>query len=128
MNSHPAFLCPADGLASLYFALLMTLHIPPDPVIVVSSMSTHRAIDGLVQDVDLSHLGALARVMVEMTASLAEGCITAASTGLLTDAQGSAFQRIVEFVHASGQGAKIGLQLGHSGPKDSIQVGWECAD
>ena len=27
-------LCPADALASFYFAPLMTLHKPPDPVIV----------------------------------------------------------------------------------------------
>ena len=121
-------MCLADNLASLYIALLMTLHKPPDPVIVVSPMSTHRALDGLVQDVDLSHLGALARVMVEMTASLAEGCITGASNGLLTDAQGLAFQRIVDFVHASGLGAQIGLRLSHSGPKGSTQVGWHRAD
>ena len=39
-----------------------------------------------------------------------------------------AFKRIVDFVHASGTGAKIGMQLGHSGPKGSTQVGWEAPD
>lgn len=101
--------------------------------IVVSPMATYSAIDGLVQDFHLVHLGAralggAALVMVEMTAPSPDGRITPACTGLWTDAQGQALGRIVDFVHASGQGAKIGLQLGHSGPKGSTQVGWAQPD
>lgn len=36
-------------------------------------------------------------------------------------------QRITDFVHSQSS-AKIGLQLGHSGPKGSTQLGWEATD
>jgi anthraniloyl-CoA monooxygenase len=47
---------------------------------------------------------------------------------LYNEAQMLALKRIVDFVHASGNGAKMGLQLGHSGPKGSTQLGWEQTD
>ena len=101
--------------------------------IVVSPMATYSAVDGLVQDFHLVHLGAralggAALVFVEMTSPSAEGRITPGCTGLYTDAQMLALKRIVDFAHASGNGVKMGLQLGHSGPKGSTQVGWEHAD
>jgi anthraniloyl-CoA monooxygenase len=100
--------------------------------IVVSPMATYSAVDGVVQDFHLVHLGAralggAALVMVEMTSPSAQGRITPACTGLWNDAQQAGFKRIVDFVHAQSS-AKIGLQLGHSGPKGSTQVGWEEAD
>ena len=101
--------------------------------IVVSPMATYSAVDGVPQDFHLVHLGAralggAALVFVEMTAPCAEGRISPACTGLWNQAQMLAFKRIVDFVHASGVGAKIGMQLGHSGPKGSTQVGWESPD
>jgi anthraniloyl-CoA monooxygenase len=101
--------------------------------VVVSPMATYSAVDGLVQDFHLVHLGAralggAALVFVEMTSPSAEGRITPGCTGLYTDAQMLALKRIVDFAHASGNGVKMGLQLGHSGPKGSTQVGWEHAD
>ena len=101
--------------------------------VVVSPMATYSAIDGLVQDFHLVHLGAralggAALVFVEMTSPCPEGRITPACPGLYNDAQMQAFKRIVDFAHAYGCGAKMGLQLGHSGPKGSTQVGWEQAD
>ena len=101
--------------------------------IVVSPMATYSAVDGLVQDFHLVHLGAralggAALVFVEMTAPCAEGRITPGCTGLWNEAHMLGFKRIVSFVHASGAGAKIGLQLGHSGAKGSTQVGWESPD
>ena len=101
--------------------------------VVVSPMATYSAVDGVVQDFHLVHLGAralggAALVFVEMTAPCAEGRITPGCPGLHNDAQMLAFKRIADFVHASGNGAKIGLQLGHSGPKGSTQVGWEQTD
>ncbi len=100
--------------------------------IVVSPMATYSAVDGLVQDFHLVHLGARALggaglVMVEMTSPTPEGRITPACTGLWTDAQMTALKRIVDFTHTQSS-AKIGLQLGHSGPKGSTQVGWEATD
>ena len=101
--------------------------------IVVSPMATYSAVDGVPQDFHLVHLGAralggAALVFVEMTAPCADGRISPACTGLWNHEQMQAFKRIVDFVHTAGAGAKIGLQLGHSGPKGSTQVGWESPD
>ena len=100
--------------------------------IVVSPMATYHAIDGVPQDFHLVHLGAralggAALVFVEMTSPTPEGRITPACPGLWNDAQQQAFARITQFVHASSS-AKIGLQLGHSGPKGSTQLGWQAMD
>ncbi len=101
--------------------------------IVVSPMATYSAIDGVPQDFHLVHLGAralggAAMVFVEMTSPNPDGRITPGCPGLWNETQMLAFKRIVNFVHASGEGAKIALQIGHSGPKGSTQVGWEDSD
>lgn len=100
--------------------------------IVVSPMATYSAVNGVPQDFHLVHLGAralggAALVFVEMTSPTPEGRITPGCPGLWSTQQAQAFKRIVDFVHASSS-AKIGLQLGHSGPKGSTQVGWEGTD
>ncbi|MBU2408822.1 MAG: bifunctional salicylyl-CoA 5-hydroxylase/oxidoreductase [Gammaproteobacteria bacterium] len=100
--------------------------------IVVSPMATYSAVDGVPQDFLLVHLGAralggAAMVFVEMTSPTPEGRITPGCTGLYNDAQSAAFKRIVDFVHAQSS-ARIGIQLGHSGPKGSTQLGWEGTD
>ena len=100
--------------------------------IVVSPMATYSAVDGMPQDFHLVHLGAralggAALVFVEMTSPTPEGRITPGCPGLWSDPQALAFARIVEFVHGNSS-AKIGIQLGHSGPKGSTQLGWEATD
>ncbi|QNK75081.1 bifunctional salicylyl-CoA 5-hydroxylase/oxidoreductase [Variovorax sp. PAMC28562] len=100
--------------------------------IVVSPMAMYSAVDGVPMDFHLVHLGAralggAAMVFVEMTSPTPEGRITPACTGLYNDAQSAAFRRIVDFVHGQSS-AKIGMQLGHSGPKGSTRVGWEGTD
>ena len=100
--------------------------------VIVSPMAMYSAVDGVVQDFHLVHLGAralggAALVMVEMTSPTPEGRITPGCTGLWNDAQTHAFKRITDFVHTSSS-AKIGLQLGHSGAKGSTQLGWEVTD
>ncbi|MET0208395.1 MAG: bifunctional salicylyl-CoA 5-hydroxylase/oxidoreductase [Burkholderiaceae bacterium] len=100
--------------------------------IIVSPMATYSALDGVPQDFLMVHLGAralggAALVMVEMTSPTPEGRITPGCTGLYNDAQSAAFKRIVDFVHGQSS-AYIGMQLGHSGPKGSTQVGWEGTD
>ncbi|MDN4591282.1 bifunctional salicylyl-CoA 5-hydroxylase/oxidoreductase [Xenophilus aerolatus] len=100
--------------------------------IVVSPMATYSAVDGVPQDFHLVHLGAralggAALVFVEMTSPTPEGRITPGCPGLYNDAQAAAFRRIVDFVHTQ-TSARIGLQLGHSGPKGSTRVGWEGTD
>lgn len=100
--------------------------------IVVSPMATYSAVDGVPQDFHLVHLGAralggAAMVFVEMTSPSPEGRITPGCPGLWNDGQQAAFRRITDFVHGSST-AKIAIQLGHSGPKGSTQVGWEGTD
>ncbi|MBX3609364.1 MAG: bifunctional salicylyl-CoA 5-hydroxylase/oxidoreductase [Hydrogenophaga sp.] len=101
--------------------------------IVVSPMAQYKAVDGVVGDWHFMHLGARAAggaalVMVEMTSPAPEGRITPGCPGLWNDEQQAAFARIVRFAHANGDGAKIGIQLGHSGPKGSTQLGWDDID
>ena len=100
--------------------------------IVVSPMATYSAVDGVVQDFHLVHLGAralggAAMVFVEMTSPTPEGRITPGCPGLWNDAQAEALARIVRFAHSQSS-AKMALQLGHSGPKGSTQLGWEATD
>jgi anthraniloyl-CoA monooxygenase len=100
--------------------------------IVVSPMATYSAVNGELQDFHLVHLGAralggAALVMVEMTSPTMDGRITLGCPVLENDAQQTALARIAQFFKANG-GAKLGLQLGHSGPKGSTQLGWEATD
>jgi len=97
--------------------------------IVVSPMAQYCAVDGVVTDWHLVHLGSRAvggagLVMTEMTCVSPEGRITPGCAGLWNDAQQEALRPIVEFVHRD-SGAAIGLQLGHAGRKGSVQVPWE---
>jgi anthraniloyl-CoA monooxygenase len=100
--------------------------------IVVSPMAQYSAVDGVLGDYHLVHLGAralggAALVMVEMTSPTPEGRITPGCPGLWNDAQQAGMKRIVDFVHGSSS-AKIGLQIGHSGAKGSTQLGWDQID
>ena len=62
-----------------------------------------------------------------MTCVSPEGRITPGCTGMYNDAQEQAWARIVDFIHRETD-AKVALQLGHSGPKGSTQLGWETSD
>ncbi len=100
--------------------------------VVVSPMAMYSCRDGTPDDFLLVHLGARALggaglVMTEMTCVSPEARITPGCAGLWNEAQTAAWARIVDFVHHN-SGAKIGLQLGHAGPKGSTQLGWEAAD
>jgi anthraniloyl-CoA monooxygenase len=100
--------------------------------VVVSPMATYSAVDGVVQDFHLVHLGARALggaglVFVEMTAPNPAGRISTGCPGLWNDAQEQALARITHFIHTNSQ-AKVGIQLGHSGAKGSTQLGWETTD
>jgi len=100
--------------------------------VVVSPMDMYVAVDGLPGDFHLAHLGGKALggaglVMTEMVCVSPEARITPGCAGLWTDEQGAAWGRITDFVHASSQ-AKIGVQIGHSGPKGSTKLMWEGID
>ena len=100
--------------------------------IVVSPMAQYRAIDGAPTDWHLVHLAERAKggaglVCTEMTCVSPEGRITPGCTGMYAAEHELAWKRIVDFVHAETD-AKIAMQLGHSGPKGSTQLGWETMD
>src|SRR6185436_7494923 len=100
--------------------------------IVVSPMAQYRAVDGMPTDWHLVHYaerakGGAALVTTEMTCVSPEGRITPGCAGLYAPEHEAAWKRIVDFVHAETD-ARIGMQLGHSGPKGSTQLGWETMD
>jgi anthraniloyl-CoA monooxygenase len=100
--------------------------------VVVSPMSMYSAKDGMPSDWHLVHYGSLATggaglVYTEMTDISPEGRITPGCAGIWNDQQQAAWQRIVDFVHRHTT-AKFCLQLGHSGPKGSTQLGWQAID
>jgi anthraniloyl-CoA monooxygenase len=100
--------------------------------IVVSPMDQYRAVDGTPTDWHLVHYAERAKggaglVITEMTCVSAEGRISPGCTGLYAAEHEAAWTRIAAFVHAETD-ARIGIQLGHSGPKGSTQLGWEEAD
>lgn len=97
--------------------------------VVVSPMAMYAAKEGVPGEFHALHLGAralggAALVMTEMTAPLADGRITPGCPGLWNDEQQRAWQRIVELVHDQSP-ARIGLQLGHAGPKGAVMCGLE---
>ncbi|MEU9233112.1 bifunctional salicylyl-CoA 5-hydroxylase/oxidoreductase [Streptomyces subrutilus] len=101
--------------------------------VVVSPMDMYGARDGMPGDFHLVHLGARALggaglVMTEMVCVSAEGRITPGCTGLYTQEQAAAWQRITDFVHTSAPGTALGVQLGHSGRKGSTRLMWEGMD
>ncbi|MGA8475651.1 MAG: bifunctional salicylyl-CoA 5-hydroxylase/oxidoreductase [Candidatus Cybelea sp.] len=100
--------------------------------IVVSPMDMYSAIDGMPSEFHLVHLGARALggaglIFTEMTCVTREGRISPGCTGMYSAEHAGAWKRIVDFVHRS-SGAKICLQLGHSGPKGSTKLMWEGMD
>ncbi|WP_137174407.1 bifunctional salicylyl-CoA 5-hydroxylase/oxidoreductase [Massilia sp. HP4] len=100
--------------------------------VVVSPMAQYCAVDGVVGDFHLAHLGAralggAALVMAEMTCVSADARITPGCPGLYTREQTLAWQRIVGFVHTASD-AKIGIQLGHAGAKGSTRPMWDGID
>jgi anthraniloyl-CoA monooxygenase len=97
--------------------------------VVVSPMAQYSAADGVPGDYHLVHLGARAMggaglVFAEMTCPSADARITPGCPGLWNEEQQRAWQRIVDWVHAHTD-AKIGLQIGHAGPKGSTNAPWD---
>jgi anthraniloyl-CoA monooxygenase len=100
--------------------------------VVMSPMAMYSAQDGVPDDFHLVHYGARALggaglVVTEMTCVSPDGRITPGCTGLWNEAQTAAWRRITDFVHRT-PGARICLQLGHSGSKGSTRVAWEGID
>jgi anthraniloyl-CoA monooxygenase len=100
--------------------------------IVMSPMAMYSAIDGVPDDFHLVHYGARALggaglIVTEMTCVSPEGRITPGCTGIWNDAQVEGWRRITDFVHRT-PGARICMQIGHSGSKGSTRVAWEGID
>ena len=100
--------------------------------VVVSPMAQYKAVGGTPTDWHLVHLAERAKggaglVVTEMTCVSPEGRITPGCTGLYAPRHEAAWKRIVDFVHTETD-ARIAIQLGHSGPKGSTQLGWEEMD
>ncbi|MBV6274372.1 bifunctional salicylyl-CoA 5-hydroxylase/oxidoreductase [Alcaligenaceae bacterium CGII-47] len=100
--------------------------------IVVSPMAQYSAVDGLVGDYHLTHLGARAMggaglVFAEMTCVSAEGRITPGCPGLYAPEHTAGFKRIADWIHTYTD-AKFGIQIGHAGAKASTRRAWEGTD
>jgi anthraniloyl-CoA monooxygenase len=100
--------------------------------IMVSPMAQYSAIDGVVGDFHLVHLGSRAMggaglVFAEMTCVSADARITPACPGLYAPEHTRAWKRIVDYVHQHST-AKIAVQLGHAGAKGSTRCAWDGID
>ncbi|SCY10695.1 oxidoreductase [Flavobacterium caeni] len=94
--------------------------------IVMSPMGQYSAEGGLINDWHLVHYGARATggvglIIAEMTAISKTGRITLGCPGIWSDEQVVAWKRIVDYIHKNSK-TKIGIQLGHSGRKGSVNV------
>ena len=95
--------------------------------IFVSPMCQYSSENGVPNDWHLVHLGSravggAALVIVEATAVSPEGRISPWDSGMWSDAQAQAFERITTFIKA--QGAVPGIQLAHAGRKASTDLPW----
>jgi anthraniloyl-CoA monooxygenase len=100
--------------------------------VIVSPMDMYSARDGVPGDFHLVHLGSKALggaglVMTEMVCVSPEGRITPGCTGMYHAEHEESWRRITSFVHER-SGARIGIQLGHSGRKGSTRLMWEGMD
>lgn len=96
--------------------------------IAVSPMCQYSCDDGVATDWHLVHLGSRAiggagLVMVEATAVLPEGRISAGDMGLWSDKHIAPLARIAQFVQQ--HGAVPGIQIGHAGRKASCLAPWQ---
>ena len=94
--------------------------------IVMAPMGQYSAVNGLVNNWHLVHYGARATggiglILTEMTAVSKSGRITLGCAGIWNDNQVVEWKKITDFVHVNTT-TKIGIQLGHSGRKGSINV------
>ena len=96
--------------------------------VVISPMCQYSAVEGVVNDWHLVHLGRFAiggaaLVFVEATGVEARGRISPGDVGLWNDDQARALARIAEFLKANGSAA--GIQLAHAGRKGSTRRPWD---
>ncbi len=93
----------------------------------VSPMCQYSAVEGVVGDWHLVHLGSFATggaglVFAEATAVSPEGRISVSCPGLWNDEQIVAWSRVTSFSHSLG--TPMGIQLAHAGRKGSTHAPW----
>lgn len=96
--------------------------------VMISPMANYSAVDGVVNDWHLAHLGRFAIggagiVIAEATAVTRQGRITNGCAGLWDDSHIQPWKRCTDFIRA--QGAVPGIQLGHGGRKSAMQRPWD---
>jgi 2,4-dienoyl-CoA reductase-like NADH-dependent reductase (Old Yellow Enzyme family) len=96
--------------------------------IVVSPMLMYSGINGFPSDWHLVNLGRFATggaglVFLESTKVQARGCTTPKDLGIWKDDFIAPLKRITDFVRA--QGARVAIQIGHSGRKARNALPWE---
>jgi len=94
--------------------------------IVMAPMGQYAAENGMVSNWHLVHYGARATggvglIVTEMTAVSKTGRITLGCAGIWSEEQALKWKKVTNFVHKNSK-SKIGIQLGHSGRKGSINV------
>lgn len=114
---------------SLLFTPWQTRGIEMPNRIVVAPMCQYSAIDGVMQDWHLAHLGQIAvsspgMLVIEATGVSPAGRITPGCVGLWDDATEAGLARVLRFCRTVGQG-RIGIQLQHAGRKASAQRPWD---
>ena len=97
--------------------------------IMVSPMGQYSADAGSATSWHQMHLGTMAvsgagLLVIEATAVNPEARLSPRDLGLWSDANEAALAPIIDFCRKEG-GARIGLQLWHSGRKGSVTVAWE---
>lgn len=95
--------------------------------IMIAPMAMYSAVDGLVDDFHLVHLGRFALggaglVMMEATAISREGRITPGCAGIWSDTHVAGLRRISDFIRRFG--AIPAIQLGHAGRKGACERAW----
>ncbi len=116
-------------MGSKLFSKLRLRNLELENRIVVSPMCQYSAVDGVMNDWHLMHLGNLSvsgpgLVFVEATGVESRGRITPGCVGLHNDEQEASQKRVLEFCRKHGQ-AKMGIQLAHAGRKASTMPPWE---
>jgi anthraniloyl-CoA monooxygenase len=124
--------CSPNGSRPPMFVPFRSRGIELQNRICVSPMAQYKAQDGTPNDWHFAHYAERAKggaglVFTEMTCVSPQGRISPGCTGMYSSEHERAWKRLVDFVHAE-TGAKIAIQLGHSGPKGSTQLGWEQSD
>src|SRR5688572_23871585 len=97
--------------------------------VTIAAMCQYSAVDGSMTDWHMQHLGNLSlsgasMMLIEATGVVPEGRITPQCTGLYSNANETAMNRVVDFVRTISP-IRIGVQLNHAGRKASAHRPWE---